>query len=89
MADFELDSAGIMELCKGAAMQSVLKEAADKVCAGATADAAGIHMKGIRNPPFMSGVKVLDRTAIGMCWISSPVGWKAQNERKSLTKQCH
>lgn len=89
MAEFKLDSAGLIEICKGEAMQAALKEVADGICEAATADASSIKFEGMKNPPFMSGVKTLDKTAIGMCWISSPEGWQAQNKRKSLTKQCH
>lgn len=91
MAEFELNNAGLIALCKDGPMHAALKEAASAMCANATA-AANEHsgkFEGMRNPPYMAATQNLDRTAIGVVYTSSPLGRYAQSKSKALSRQVH
>lgn len=96
---FQLDTAGLREICKSDGMQSVLREAAEGLCAGANADAythAGrapgqLHVRGgtFETAPYGAGVDVLDRTAVGVVYTRTPVGAMNEARFKSLSRQNH
>lgn len=96
---FVLDIAGLQEICKSDGMQSVLRDAADGLCAGANADAythvgrapGQLHIRGgtFETAPYGSGVDVLDRTAVGVVYTRTPVGAMNEARFKSLSRQNH
>lgn len=91
MAEFELDNAGLIELCKGPEMHAALQEQASKMAMAADEGASVYRAKfpNMRNPPFRGATKDLDRTAIGMVYPTSPLGNYAQAKDKVLSRQVH
>ncbi len=97
MADFSVNSAGIIEICKSAAMRSALQSAADSIAAKANAEASNLipslqeyahqDLTKMRNPNYFSGVDELSRTCVGAVWTGNTVGMMAQNVYKTLEKQ--
>jgi len=74
---FRPDSAGIMEVFKGAGMQAVLSSAAGQKASAATSVA---HLHRTSASPEYEGVsKVLDRTAVG---IVRPANWAGYVDQK-------
>lgn len=88
MADFVLNPAGLIELCKDAPMQSGLKQVADQMASAANADAHA-HNSGMTVEPYGSAVDVLDRTAVGVAYVKTKIGARNEAKNKSLTSQCH
>lgn len=70
--ELELDSSGIMEVWKGAGMQSALRSAADTKRNELTALAASSKSTRGVTTPFVSYVDVLDKTAVGTVTTNVP-----------------
>lgn len=91
MAEFELNNAGLIALCKGPEMHAALQEQASRIAMGANASANAYSSKfpGMRNPSFLGTTQNLDRTAIGVVYPCSPLGNYAQSKDKVLSRQVH
>jgi len=88
MADFVLNPAGLIELCKSAPMQTGLKQVADQMASAANTDAHASN-SGMQIEPYGSAVDVLDRTAVGVAYVKTSIGARNEAKHKSLTSQCH
>lgn len=90
--DFEIDTSGIIEICKSSSMRSVLKAEADKFASAANADALSpkeLHVTVIKAPLYASAVDTLDSTCVGVAYTNSVLGGYNEAKRKSLSKQNH
>lgn len=95
MADvrFELDRAGLMELCKSPEMQVVLLAEAESMAGAANRAASGhegaLHITEFEKSPYAARVDVLDRTAVGVAHVNSKMGLLDEAKFKSLSAQNH
>lgn len=97
MADvsFELDAAGLSELCRSGPMQAALREEAEALARAANGDAyaheGSLHIRGGRFEvdPYGASVDVLDRTAVGVAYTRTAVGALNEARHKSLSRQNH
>ena len=90
MADFVLNNAGLIELCKAEPMQAGLKEVVDKMANAANADARSRPLNaGLNANLYGSRVDVLDRTAVGIAYTKNELADRNEDKYKSLTSQCH
>lgn len=93
MASFQLNSAGLIEICKSSGMQAALMEAASKKANAANADAQGnekaLHITAFKKPPYGAHVDVLDNTAVGAAHTNGKMGRLNESKFKSLSKQNH
>lgn len=90
MAEFVLNPAGLIELCKSAPMQAGLRSYAEKMAGAANADARSHPSNtGMSVEPYGAAVDVLDRTAVGVAYVRTSIGARNEAKHKSLTAQCH
>ena len=94
-----IDWRGIQEIAKSDAMQSALREEAERIKVRANADAYShvgrspgqLHIRGntFEVAPYGADVDVLDRTAVGVVFTRTPVGALNEARFKSLASQNH
>lgn len=77
-SNFEVNSAGIAEICKSGDMQSILQGLADGLCSSANEQASNhteeLHIDEFTVPPYAADVDVLDFTALGAVHTNSEMG---------------
>lgn len=84
---FRPDSAGIMEVFKGAGMQAALSEVAGQKASAATS--AGHLHRTAAIPEYEGVTKVLDRTAVGIVRPANAAGYIDQKYHHTLDSLNH
>lgn len=89
----EWNDSAFAEVAKSGAVQEELERIANQISDRANADANQhkdeLHIDSFEVPPFASGSKVLNNTAIGFAYPRTNVGRFMQAAHKSLSKQNH
>ncbi len=92
--EFEVDKAGIVEICKSAGMRSALGAIASGFASAANREAYAflhedIHVDAVERMPYGSAVDELDKTCVGVAFTRTSLGGINEARNKSLHKQNH
>ena len=85
--DFVPNSPGIIEVFTSGGMQAALADAASKLCSQANGAANLSHAK--NDPEYVSGVDVLDRTAVGYVMTGNVEAMVDQAKHQTLDNINH